>query len=176
FGEPEGGLDRLRAAREQLGMGDSLREQPGDQIEKTGAVLSREAAEGDAIELLLETLDVVRMAMAETADRDAGDEVEILVAVDVGDRAAAGAVDHDLRIERDRLQPRRHSLGLAVEYRLGSGARHGAASSCVGRRRGDGPGRGFVHFNQLLAEATKRGRRWKRSIRQSAIACAASSR
>ena len=157
-------------------MGNPFRQQPGDQIEKMGAVLGREAAESDVIELLLETLDVVRMAMAETADRDAGDEVEIFVAVDVGDGAAAGAVDHDLRIERDRLQPRRHSLGLALEDRLGSGARHGAAFSSVGGHRGDVPGRGFVHFNQLLAEATKRGRRWKRSIRQSAIACAASSR
>ena len=64
----------------------------------------------DPFELLLEALDVVGMAMADAADRDAGDEVEIFVAVDVGDRAALGVVDDDLREERDRLQPRRHGL------------------------------------------------------------------
>src|SRR5271170_531000 len=103
-------------------MGDALRQQPTDQIEKAGAVLRREAAEGDVIQLLLETLDVVRMAMAETAHRDAGDEIEILVPVYVGNRATQGVVDDDLRIESDRLQSRRHGLGFAVKNRLGFGA------------------------------------------------------
>ena len=67
-----------------------------DEIEKFRAGLGCEAAEGDALELLPETLDVVGMAVAEAADRDAGDEIEILVPVDVGNRATPGVVDHDL--------------------------------------------------------------------------------
>jgi hypothetical protein len=56
----------------------------------------RETAEGDAFELLRETFDVVGMTVAETANRDTGDEIEILIPVDVGDRATRGTVDHDL--------------------------------------------------------------------------------
>src|SRR5208282_5267156 len=139
FGEPEGGLDRLRAAREQLGMGDSLREQPGDQIEKTGAVLSREAAEGDAIELLLETLDVVRMAMAETADRDAGDEVEILVAVDVGDRAAS-ASRSNIALDLGPGTARRPAASDGAEAMVREGASFISISSLLRRPSAGGAG------------------------------------
>src|SRR5579872_1273701 len=54
LGEPERGLDRLRAAREQLDMGDPLRQQRAHQIEKMGARLGGETAEGHPLELLLE--------------------------------------------------------------------------------------------------------------------------
>ena len=74
-------------------------------MRKRAAALGGEAAESGPVELFLEALDVVRMAMAQAANRDAGDEVEILVAVDVGDGAALGVVHDDLRKERDRLQP-----------------------------------------------------------------------
>src|SRR5215831_3898838 len=83
-----------------------------------------EATERDAIELLLKALDVVRVAMTKTADRDACDEIEIFIAIDVDYRTALGAVDDNLRIERDRLQPRPDHLGLAIENRLRSRARH----------------------------------------------------
>ena len=139
-------------------------------LRKRTRALGGEAAEGRPLELLLEALDVVRMAVADAADGDAGDEIEIFVAVDVGDRAALGVVDDDLREERDRLQPRRHDLRLLGEDRLGLRAGHDAAFERVvqrTRRRST---------DQFLAEATKRGRRWKRSVRQSAIASAARSR
>ncbi len=129
FGEPEGGLDRLGAAREQLDVGDALRQELADQVEKARAILGREAAEGDAAELLGEASDVVRMGVADAADRDAGDEIQVFVAVDIDDGAALGVVHHDLRVERDRLQPRRHRCGLAIEDRLGLGAGHGTALS-----------------------------------------------
>ena len=69
----------------------------------------------------------MRVAVAHAANRDAGYEVEIFVAVDVGDGAALGMVDDDLREERNRLQARRHCPGLTIEDRLGFGAGHGAA-------------------------------------------------
>src|SRR5262249_9681222 len=88
FGETEGGLDRLGSAREQLDVRDAFRQQLADQIEKTCTGLGREAAEGAAAELLAETFDIVGMTMADTADRDAGDEVQIFIPVDVDDGAA----------------------------------------------------------------------------------------
>ena len=125
--EPEGRLDRFRAAREKLEMRDPLRERRGDALEELRARFGREAAKGGPVELLLEARDVARMRVAEAADRNAGDEVEIFVAVDVGDRAALGMIDDDLREERDRLQAGRHRLRLALEDRLRLRAGHGAA-------------------------------------------------
>ena len=98
---------------------------PPTSFRKLARVSRGEAAEGDFLELLGDALDVVGMAVAEAADRHAGDEVEILAAVHVGDDAALGVVDGDLGIERDRLQSRRHDLGLAVEDRLRFRSRRG---------------------------------------------------
>ena len=136
--EPEGRLDRFRAAREKLEVRDPLRQRRGDAAEELRARFGREAAEGDAFELLLEPRDIARMRVAEAADRDAGDEVEIFVAVDVGDRAALRMVDDDLREERDRLQAGRHRLRLAVEDRLRLRTGHGAARKLARRRGGFG--------------------------------------
>src|SRR5262249_35734451 len=83
--------------------------------------------EGTAAELLAETFDIVGMTVADAADRDAGDEVQIFVPVDVDDGAAFRVVHHDLRVEGDRLQARRHRFGLALENRLGFGAGHDTA-------------------------------------------------
>ena len=65
LGKAEGGLDRLCAAREQLDVGDPFRQQAADQIEKARPRFGRETAEGDALELLLKALNVVRMAVAD---------------------------------------------------------------------------------------------------------------
>ena len=116
--KPERRLDRFRAAREKLEMGDPLRQRRGDALKELRARFGREAAEGDALDLLLEPGDKARMRVAEAANRNACDEVEIFVAVDVGDRAALRMIDDDLREERDRLQARRHRLRLAIEDRL----------------------------------------------------------
>src|SRR6266705_1900620 len=96
FGETKSRLDRLGAAREQLNVGDTFGQHAADQLKETGAGVGREAAKGNAVELLCETLHIMWMAVAQTADGDAGDKIEILIAVDVGDRATPGAVDRKL--------------------------------------------------------------------------------
>jgi hypothetical protein len=96
FGKTEGGLDRLCAARKQLDVCDAFRQQSTHQVEKIGAGLGREAAERNAFELLLYAFDIVGVAMTETADPNASDEIEVLLPVDVGDRATPGVVDSDL--------------------------------------------------------------------------------
>ncbi len=145
LGKPERRLDRLGATGKQLQMRQSLRQQRGDKIEEARPRFGCEAAEGRPFELLPDALHIVGMAVSDAANGDAGDEVEILVAVHVGDGAAFRVVDDDLREERDRLQPWRHSLGLVVEDRLGFGTRHRAPLERRGR------GRDFVHgINSLL--------------------------
>src|ERR1700677_1850775 len=117
LGKPKGRLDRSGAARKQLQMREPLRQERGDEIEEARPRLSREAAECDAVELLLDPLHIMRVAVTDAADGDAGYEVEIFVAVNVGNGAALGVVDDDLREERNRLQARRHRLGLLIEDR-----------------------------------------------------------
>ena len=149
--EPESRLDRLGAAREQLEVGDPVRQQRTHQIEKARPALGGEAAESGPVELFLEALDVVRMTVAHAADRDSGDEVEIFGAVDVGDGAALGVVHHDLRKERDRLKSRRHHPGLLVEESLGPGAGHSAALADAFDRRRAAERRKVIHeINSLL--------------------------
>src|SRR5258708_6534226 len=150
LGKTEGSLDGLRAAREELDMRDAFGQQLADQIEKTCTGLSREAAEGDTTELLVETFDVVRMRVADTADCDTGDEIQILIPIDVDDGAAFRVLHHDLRIEGDRLQARSHCFGLKIENRLGFGAGHDTALADVALgavpwRRCDGMRRDVGH-------------------------------
>ena len=96
LGKTEGSLDGLRAAREELDVRDAFGQQLADQIEKTRTGLGREAAEGDTTELLVETFDVVRMRVADTADCDTGDEIQILIPIDVDDGSAFRVVHNDL--------------------------------------------------------------------------------
>src|SRR6266403_2469402 len=131
LGKTEGSLDGLRAAREELDVRDAFGQQLADQIEKTCTGLGCEAAEGDTTELFVETFDVVRMRVADTADRDTGNEIQILIPIDVDDGAAFRVVHHDLRIEGDRLQARSHCFGLAIENRLGFWAGHDTALADV---------------------------------------------
>src|SRR5260221_13516088 len=63
FGEAEGSLDRLGAAREQLNVSDTFGQHAADQLEETGAGGRGEAAKGDALELLSETLHIMGMAV-----------------------------------------------------------------------------------------------------------------
>ena len=64
-----GGLDGLCTARKQLDVGDARGQQLAHQVEETRAGLGREAAEGNAAELLAETFDIVRMRVADAANR-----------------------------------------------------------------------------------------------------------
>src|SRR5262249_10259002 len=72
FGETEGRFDSFRAAGKELDVGDACRQQIADELEEPGAGLGREAAEGGARELLADALDVMGMAVADAADRYAG--------------------------------------------------------------------------------------------------------
>src|SRR6516225_8421923 len=132
-------------------MGNAFRQKPAHQVQKTGAVLGREATEGDPIKLLLQTLDVVRVTMPDAADCDTGDEVEIFVSVNVCNGATVGVVYHDLRVEGDGLQPWRHGVRLVIEDRLRSRTRDRAAPAAI-LRRGRAVDRwGVVHWiNSLL--------------------------
>ena len=65
--------------------------------------------------------------MADAADGDTGNEVEILIAIDVDDGAALSVVHRDLREQRDRLQTGRHRFDLPIENRLGFWAGYDAA-------------------------------------------------
>src|SRR5262245_53543186 len=118
FGETKSGLDRFCTAGKKLDMSYSFREQLADEFEEPGPGLSREAAQSGTGELLAYTPHVMGMAVADAANGDTGDEIEIFIAVDVENRAASRAIDHNLRIKSNRLQAGRHHLGLTVENRF----------------------------------------------------------
>ncbi len=147
-------------------MGQAVRQQALHQVQELGPVLGGEAAEGGLAELLGQGLDVGRMAVAEAADGDAGDEVQVLGPVGVDDGAAVGVVDGDLGIEGDGLQAGGHGLGLLVEDRLGARAGDRAGVADAGdRARGplgqDGVGQGYSSLDMRTP-----GRRCsKRSVR-----------
>src|SRR5262245_27908779 len=126
LGKTKGRLDSLCAAGKKLDMGDAFRQQAADKLEEAGTRLGREAAKGGARELLADALHIVRVAMADAAHCNAGDKVEIFVPVDVVNRATACAINRDLRIKGDRLQARRHHLGLAIEDHFRPWTRHGS--------------------------------------------------
>src|SRR5262249_21548951 len=154
----------FRAAGKKLDVGDVCRQQIADELEKAGAGLGREAAEGCARELLADALDVVGMTVADAADCYAGNEIEIFIAVDVVNRATPSAIHCDFRIKRNRLQPRRHRLGLAVEYRLRPGPRNDATLGVVLLRRRHVAGRSTFHDSTPCRD-TIRTRCSKRSTR-----------
>ena len=110
--QPERRLHRLGAAGEHLDARESRRRQRGEQIEEAGSRLRREAAEGQPLHLLLERLDVVRVAVADAADADAGDEVDVLVTVLVVERETAAPRHGEPGVLRERLEPRRHVAPL----------------------------------------------------------------
>src|SRR5439155_24541904 len=86
-----------------------------EQLQELRTHLRREAAEGQFLDLLPNAGDVVRVAVAHAADRDAGDEVDVLVPVLVGQPAAAAASHREPRVEREGLQPRGHVAALFGE-------------------------------------------------------------
>ena len=112
LGQAERRLDGLGAAREELDAREALRRDAGEQVEELRADLRGEAAEREPAGLLLERLHVVRVAVADASDGDAGDEVDVGVAVLVEDPAALAARHREARIQREGLQARRHVAGL----------------------------------------------------------------
>ena len=93
-------------------------EQVTDKLEEPCARFGCEAAERGARQLLTDTLDIMGVTVADAAHRNTGDKVEIFVPIDIVDRATLCAINRDLRIKGDRLQARRHRLGLAIEDRF----------------------------------------------------------
>src|SRR6186997_2335328 len=107
---------------------------------------------------------MVGLAVDDTAPIDAGDEVEVFFVVNVVYLATLRTINRDLRIKRDRLQARRHRLGLAIEDRFRSGTRHGAPFGAVFLRRRHVTGRSTFHDSTPCRD-TIRTRRSKRSAR-----------
>src|SRR5262249_26298046 len=87
------------------------------QLEQLRPRFGGEAPEGQPLDLALETVDVVWMAMTHAAHADAGDEVDVRVAVHVDERAAFASGHGQARVERERLQPGRDVTFLAREDR-----------------------------------------------------------
>jgi hypothetical protein len=116
-GEPERGLDRLRAAREELRAPDRARSELGEQLEEPDARLRGEAADRESLELPRQGGDEARMRVTEARDRDAGEEVEVLLAVDVGQRAAPTLGERELRELRDPLDAGRDHRALGFVER-----------------------------------------------------------
>ena len=68
--------------------------------------------------LILKRLDVVRMAVADAADRDPRDEVDVGVPIGVEDPAALAAGHREARVEREGLEAGRHVARLERGDRL----------------------------------------------------------
>jgi hypothetical protein len=111
--ETEGGLDGFGAAGEELDSRQAGRGERGEELEEAGARLRGEAAEGHTLDLPLQRRHVVRVAVTDAADPDARDEVDVLVAVLVDQRAALAARHGKPGIERERLQARRDMTMLS---------------------------------------------------------------
>src|SRR4029078_3541965 len=76
-----------------------------------------------------------RVRVAERADGDAADEVEELVAVDVGDLGALGVIEHDAGHQRVALRAGGEVLVLLRTQRLALGPRHRGDETAVLIRR-----------------------------------------
>ncbi len=113
--EAERRLDRLRAAGEELDAGQAGRRDARQQRQEGRPHPGREAAEGQALQLLLDAGDVVGMAVADAPHGDAGDEVDVVVPVLVVEAAAGAAGHRETGIEREGLKPRRHVAALLGE-------------------------------------------------------------
>src|SRR5437867_1843423 len=105
--EPQGRLDGLRAAGEHLDAREAVRRDRGEQLEELGPCLGGAGPEGQPLDLPLEGLDVVRMAVADAPDPDPGDEVDALVAVLVDEVRARAAGHRQPGHEGKGLAPRR---------------------------------------------------------------------
>ena len=115
--EAERRLDRLRAAAVELRAAEVAGREAGDQTQQTEAALGGEAADRDAPQLRFDRGDVARVRVAETRDGDAGEEIEIGVAVDVGHARALAGRQRELREQRDTLLPGGDDVPLVTEER-----------------------------------------------------------
>src|SRR5262249_36028564 len=77
----------------------------------------------EPLKLLHERGDEARMPVAEARDGDTGEEIQVLVAVDVDERAAATRFERQLGELRNALEPGRDPLLLGRVHRARPGAR-----------------------------------------------------
>ena len=104
--ESERRLDRLRARGVELEPVEPGRRHGADLVHQVGARGGGEAADGQLPRLRGDRLDVRRVAMAERVHADAADEVDVAVAIDVGEHAPAAVVHRQASPERETLQAR----------------------------------------------------------------------
>ena len=128
LGESERGLHGLRAPREHLDAREPFRGQGREHLEEARPRLRGEAAEGELLHLPLERLDVVRVAVADRADGDARDEIDVLLPVLVDERRALPARHGQARVEGEALHAGGGHAALALDD--GPGARAGLAAFC----------------------------------------------
>ena len=122
--EAQRALDRLGATGVHLQAVHAVRGRVlREPLEQLDARLARHRADRRARRLLLDRLDPRRMRVTERADRDAADEVEERVAVDVGDRGALCVVDDDAGHQRVALRARREVRVFALPQGLALRAR-----------------------------------------------------
>src|SRR5262245_27690206 len=117
--QPERRLHRLRAAREHLDARQSLRRERGQAIQESRARLGGEAPERQTFDLTLQGLDVVRMAVSDAPDADAGDEVDVLLAILVVEHGSRAARHRDPRVLREGLKPWGHVAPFLLDDPLG---------------------------------------------------------
>ena len=116
FRQPHCRFDGFGAARVQLGAIQITGRESRDQLDERGAVLGREAAHVHALELFRHLGDVARMRVAQARDTDAGQQVDVAVAVDVPENGTLAAIHAQLAEEGDALRSGREILRLGVEH------------------------------------------------------------
>ena len=115
--EPERRLNRLCTAAIQMSALEPGGRGLGEHPEGLGALGRGEGADYQPRGLARERLRQLRMAMAETRDRNAGEEIDEHVAVDVGERRALAVIERDPGEQRDTLAAGRDMALLVGEQR-----------------------------------------------------------
>src|SRR6266581_3047527 len=138
LGQPQGCLDRLRTAGEHLDAREAGGRDGGEQLEELGPRLGGEAAERQPLDLPLQGLHVVRVAVADAPNRDPGDEVDVLVAVLVDEGRARAAGHREPGHEGEGLTPRRDVAPLLRHDVLRARTDFMPLGHCTGARE---PGR-----------------------------------
>ena len=121
--QPERGFDRLRAAAIKMCALESRGRDFAQQLERRRALLGREGADHQPRRLIRQRLRQSGMRMAKACDRDAGEKIDVDVAVGVGERRAFAVIEGDTGEQRDALAAGRDIFLFEVEdlLRLGSG-------------------------------------------------------
>ena len=109
------GFDGLGAAAIEMRALEISRRDFREQLERLGAFRVGERADHQARGLFRERLRQSRMSMAEAGDRDAREEIDVDVAVGIGERRAFAVIDRDSGQQRNTLASRRDIALFGVE-------------------------------------------------------------